>query len=146
MEVSGQLHTLVALPPGKEPLVPIGYGAGWAPEPVWTTWRWKNSWTYQDWNSDPSAFQPVASSYIDCFSDDIKFLHAQKHEMLFRTSIIPVWKQKLYSYITSFKSEIFARKIVITLFMYCWWSINLKSTVCWDVTPCSLEDFLHLHG
>jgi hypothetical protein len=25
-----------ALPPGKEPLVPIGQGAGWAPEPVWT--------------------------------------------------------------------------------------------------------------
>jgi hypothetical protein len=24
-----------ALPPGKGPLVPIGQGAGWAPEPVW---------------------------------------------------------------------------------------------------------------
>jgi len=24
MEVSGQLHALAALPPGKEPLVPIG--------------------------------------------------------------------------------------------------------------------------
>jgi hypothetical protein len=24
-----------ALPPGKEPLVPIGQEAGWAPEPVW---------------------------------------------------------------------------------------------------------------
>jgi hypothetical protein len=25
MEVSGQLHTLAALPPGEEPLVPIGW-------------------------------------------------------------------------------------------------------------------------
>jgi hypothetical protein len=24
---------------GKEPSVPTGYEAGWAPEPVWTTWR-----------------------------------------------------------------------------------------------------------
>jgi hypothetical protein len=36
---SGQLHAAVALPPGKEPLVPIGYEAGWAPEPVWTLLR-----------------------------------------------------------------------------------------------------------
>jgi hypothetical protein len=34
MEVSGQLNPL-----GKEPPVPIGYEAGWDPEPVWTTWR-----------------------------------------------------------------------------------------------------------
>jgi hypothetical protein len=36
MEVSGQLHAPAALPPGKEPLVPIGWGAGWVPEPF--TW------------------------------------------------------------------------------------------------------------
>jgi hypothetical protein len=29
MEVSGQLHTPAALPPGKEALVPIGYEARW---------------------------------------------------------------------------------------------------------------------
>jgi hypothetical protein len=34
MEVSGQLYALAALPPVKEPLVPIG----WAPAPVWTQW------------------------------------------------------------------------------------------------------------
>jgi len=34
MEVSGQLHTRAALPLGKEPLVPIGKGSGWAPELV----------------------------------------------------------------------------------------------------------------
>jgi hypothetical protein len=30
MEASGQLHSPAALPPGKEPLVPIGLEAGWA--------------------------------------------------------------------------------------------------------------------
>jgi len=34
MEISGQFHALAALPPGKEPLVPIGEEAGWVPEPV----------------------------------------------------------------------------------------------------------------
>jgi len=31
MEVSGQLHTLATLFPGKELLVPLGQEAGWAP-------------------------------------------------------------------------------------------------------------------
>jgi hypothetical protein len=39
MEVSGELHAPAALPPGKEPPVPVGYDAGWATEQVWTTWR-----------------------------------------------------------------------------------------------------------
>jgi hypothetical protein len=34
MEVSGQLHAPAALPPGKKPLVSIGWEAGWAPEPL----------------------------------------------------------------------------------------------------------------
>jgi len=34
MEVSGQLHTLDALPPGKEQLTSTGQEAGWAPETV----------------------------------------------------------------------------------------------------------------
>jgi hypothetical protein len=33
---SGQFHAPTALPPGKEPLVPIGKEAVWGPEPVWT--------------------------------------------------------------------------------------------------------------
>jgi hypothetical protein len=37
--VSVQLHALVALPPGKELLVSIGYEARSAPKPVWTGWR-----------------------------------------------------------------------------------------------------------
>jgi hypothetical protein len=35
----GQLHTSAALPPEKEPLVPIGKEVGWNPEPVWTRCR-----------------------------------------------------------------------------------------------------------
>jgi hypothetical protein len=38
MKVSGELHALATLTPGKEPLVRIGYEAGWAPEPFWTRW------------------------------------------------------------------------------------------------------------
>jgi hypothetical protein len=34
MEVSGQLHAPAALPPRKDPAVPIGYEAGWVLEPV----------------------------------------------------------------------------------------------------------------
>jgi hypothetical protein len=35
MEVSGQLHVLVALPPGQEHPAPIGQEVQWAQEPVW---------------------------------------------------------------------------------------------------------------
>jgi hypothetical protein len=38
MEVSSQLHAPATLPPGKEPLLPIGYEAGWASEPFGTRW------------------------------------------------------------------------------------------------------------
>jgi hypothetical protein len=58
LEVSGQLHAPAVLPQGKEPPVPIG----WAPEPVWTTWRRQNSCTNRNSNSDPSVLQAVASS------------------------------------------------------------------------------------
>jgi hypothetical protein len=37
--VSGQLHSLAALPPENDPPVPIRLEAGWAPEPVWTRCR-----------------------------------------------------------------------------------------------------------
>jgi hypothetical protein len=33
------LQCPAALPPGKEPPVPIGWEDGWAPEAIWTTWR-----------------------------------------------------------------------------------------------------------
>jgi hypothetical protein len=37
MEVSGQFHAPIALPPRKESPVPTGWEAGWAPK--WTLWR-----------------------------------------------------------------------------------------------------------
>jgi hypothetical protein len=46
MEVSGQLHAPDALPPGKEPPVPIGQEAGWAPE--------KSGRRVEEKNSQPS--------------------------------------------------------------------------------------------
>jgi hypothetical protein len=36
----------------KEPLVPIGWKAGWAPEPFWTSWRRENSCLHHDSNCD----------------------------------------------------------------------------------------------
>jgi hypothetical protein len=39
MKVSSQLYALSVLPLEKEPLIPIGYEAGWATESVWTLWR-----------------------------------------------------------------------------------------------------------
>jgi hypothetical protein len=63
--MSGQLEASAALLPGKEPSVPIAWNAGWAREPVWTTWRRENSWPYRDSNCDLSVVQPVASRYTD---------------------------------------------------------------------------------
>jgi hypothetical protein len=36
MEMSGQLHRFIALPPGKQASVHIVQEADWAPELVWT--------------------------------------------------------------------------------------------------------------
>jgi hypothetical protein len=63
--MSGQFYATATLPRGKTPTVPIEKEAGWAPEPVWTTWRRENSWSYQDSKSDISVVQPVASRYTD---------------------------------------------------------------------------------
>jgi len=45
--MSGQLHVLTALPPGKEPLVPIGYEAGW------TQWQREKSHHCMCWELNP---------------------------------------------------------------------------------------------
>jgi len=44
MEVSGQLETPAALPPGKEPPAPSGQEARRSPERVWTLWRQESGW------------------------------------------------------------------------------------------------------
>jgi hypothetical protein len=42
MKMSGQLRAPTALPPVKQPLVPIVKEPAWAPESVSTLWRGKN--------------------------------------------------------------------------------------------------------
>jgi hypothetical protein len=56
----GQLYAPAALSLGKEPPVPIGWEAMWAPKPVWNTWRRENSCHYRDSNSEPSIVHPVS--------------------------------------------------------------------------------------
>jgi hypothetical protein len=38
-EVSGQLHATAVVPHGKAAAVHINWEAGWAPQPVWSSWR-----------------------------------------------------------------------------------------------------------
>jgi len=62
MEVSGQLHAPAALPPGKEPSVPIGYEAGWTPEPFWTRW-WKEKFPVPTETRTPDHAAPSPALY-----------------------------------------------------------------------------------
>jgi hypothetical protein len=66
MDVSGQLHAPDTLPPGKEPLVPIGEEAGRAPEPFWTRW-WREKLPA------PPIVQPVAQRYTNLLSHLLQF-------------------------------------------------------------------------
>jgi hypothetical protein len=61
MEVSAQLHAPADLPLGKEPQVPIGYEAGWAPEPVQMQWGTEKSLAPA--RNQTSAIQSVACPY-----------------------------------------------------------------------------------
>jgi hypothetical protein len=54
-----------ALPPGKEPPVPIVQEAEWAPEPVWTQARGKILCLYRESNPDHPVVQSVARHYTD---------------------------------------------------------------------------------
>jgi hypothetical protein len=61
MALSGQLHAPGALPPGKQPLVPIGSQAGWVSEPVCTLWRTEK--TVASARNRTLAIQPVVHRY-----------------------------------------------------------------------------------
>jgi hypothetical protein len=65
LEVSGQLHAPVALPPGEK--APIIHWIRGLMSP-WTCLddMEKNSWTYRYSKSDPLVLQPVSSRYTDC--------------------------------------------------------------------------------
>jgi hypothetical protein len=64
--LSGHLHAPVALPAGKEPPIPIGQEAGWAPETVWTLEKRKKCLALAR-NQTP-AVQLVALRYTDLVS------------------------------------------------------------------------------
>jgi hypothetical protein len=63
LEVSGHLHALAALSPGKERPGPSDQEVGWIPGPVWAIRRSENSWCCRDSNSNPSVVEPVVSRY-----------------------------------------------------------------------------------
>jgi hypothetical protein len=89
--MSGQFHAPAALSPGKEPPVPIGYEVGWTPEPVWTTWRSKNSSPHRDSNSDPLVVKAVASRYTDysipALTGKCTFCNESKWEVFLRLAL-----------------------------------------------------------
>jgi len=58
MEVSGQLHALATLLPGKENLVPIGWEAGWPQSMSGRCGEEKNSQLVP--KLEPPIMQPVA--------------------------------------------------------------------------------------
>jgi hypothetical protein len=62
MEVSGQLHAPAALPPGKEPLVPIGWEA-WAG--LGAVVKRKIPSPRRESNPRTPIVQPVAQRYTD---------------------------------------------------------------------------------
>jgi len=84
MEVSGQLHALVALLLGNESLVHIGWEAGWAPELVWARW-----WTEK---FKPSLRLKVFENTVQsCWYKADKFLR-QGASLLFTADIIKLVK------------------------------------------------------
>jgi hypothetical protein len=60
MEVSGQLHAPAALPPGKQPPVPTGKEAEWAPEPFLTRW-WREKFQAPAGNRTQNFDHPARS-------------------------------------------------------------------------------------
>jgi hypothetical protein len=60
LELNGQIHAPAALTPAKYPPAPIGYEAGWAPEPVWMLWRREKCCPC--WQSNPG--RPARSEYL----------------------------------------------------------------------------------
>jgi hypothetical protein len=63
MEVSGQLHSPAALSPGKEPLVPTGWEAGWAQSLSGHGGEEKNSHPLRESNLRTPIVQSVAQRY-----------------------------------------------------------------------------------
>jgi hypothetical protein len=80
MEMSGQLRALAALPPEKEPLVPIGWEAGWTPELDVVVNR-KIPSLRQESNPRIPIIQPIAQRYTDLVPR-ITVLHSVESEFV----------------------------------------------------------------
>jgi hypothetical protein len=59
--LSGKLHILVGLAPGKKQPVPSEYEVGWAPEPAGRGWEGE----YETSRTQTPVVQPVVSHYTD---------------------------------------------------------------------------------
>jgi hypothetical protein len=89
MEVSGQLQALAALPPGKEPLVPTGYEAGWAPESVWTLWNKEISYPCRESHPDSLAAQAVAiPTELSWLQQRVRKIKIRTREGVFKYCIV----------------------------------------------------------
>jgi hypothetical protein len=64
MDVTGDLNASAALPPFKEPTVPVGLEIGWDPEPGLMPYTGEKSWPYRDSNSS-SGVHYIVNRYID---------------------------------------------------------------------------------
>jgi hypothetical protein len=60
-----QLHTPAALPLGKEPLLPIGWEASWAPQLMWTLEKRKICCPCWESNFCSLVILPIAHCYTD---------------------------------------------------------------------------------
>jgi hypothetical protein len=82
MGVCGQCHAPAALYlRGKDPPVPIGQEAGWAPEPVWTQRLEEKSFRLnRGSNLDRPVVQPVARHYTDCSGTALAFIIVEENK------------------------------------------------------------------
>jgi hypothetical protein len=91
---------VVSFTPGQlNPRVPIGQEVGWAPEPVWRTWRGEKYSPYWESISAPSAIHPAASRYTDY--------------------VIPATKMEENGKI-NLKSNLWRENCITPIYKFCW--------------------------
>jgi hypothetical protein len=127
MDVSGQLHVPTVLPPGKEPLVPTGYEAGWVPEPFWTCW-WSEKFPAPTGNR---TLQPRSSgSYLVAIPTELSRLVYCKYKSISVTYITlqrfsNCFSLSLFKYLFYWKRSKYMRFIFCIIYrfdmMSCLW-------------------------
>jgi hypothetical protein len=74
MEMSGQLHAPAALSLGKDSLVPIGYEAGWVPEPFWMRW-WREKFPVHSLVAVPTELLQIAQTITSDWEIRVDYNH-----------------------------------------------------------------------